>query len=107
MRDSPHRSLKLSSPSVPSHQIEVANNVEVVLPNKLREMLALSPSDSKTRSLENGRVVSSLVYGTREGNYNPSKGGEIWDVGEEFLGEDSASDDWEGEPVPWEVGELE
>jgi hypothetical protein len=41
-------------------------------------------------------------------HYDPAKGGEIWDVGEEDqVWEDTeGEDDWEGEGVPWEVGEL-
>jgi hypothetical protein len=67
--------------------------------------------------------VDQLIYGARRGNYDPSKGGEIWGVGEfedeerdEFAldaghsrttrGVYDDEDDWEGEGVPWEVGEL-
>lgn len=75
------------------------------LPEELRHVLALSSSQSHTQE-EN--IVAGLVYGRREIQYDPIRGGEIWDVGEEIQGEARTSDedDWEGEPIPWEVGEL-
>ncbi|KAF9244525.1 hypothetical protein BU15DRAFT_85905 [Melanogaster broomeanus] len=79
----------------------------VELPDKLRRVLAISPSRSHSSKEE--RVVRGLLYGDRVGNYDPSRGGDIWDVGEgdESVRSDIATeDDWEGEPVPWEVGEL-
>lgn len=91
---------------------EQGGQFEVDLPDKLRQVLALesSKTDSQTES-----VVKRLLYGRRVGNYDPVKGGEIWDVGEDDGrrgGEEDAwrdtdgEDDWEGEPIPWEVGEL-
>jgi hypothetical protein len=86
---------------------------EVDLPDKLRQVLALE--SSKARDFQSASVVKGLLYGRRAGNYDPAKGGEIWDVGEDDRrhdeGEDAqrdteGEDDWEGEPVPWEVGEL-
>lgn len=88
-----------------SLQVESEANFDVELPDKLREVLALSPTESRARDLEEERLVSGLVYGRRQGHYDP-KGGEIWDVGEESSNEE-AGDEWEGEPVPWEIGELE
>ena len=79
----------------------------VDLPDKLRRVLAISPSRSQNNTQE--RVVRGLLYGDRVGHYDPSKGGAIWDAGETdegALGDAETEDDWEGEPVPWEVGEL-
>ncbi|KAF9229081.1 hypothetical protein BS17DRAFT_2501 [Gyrodon lividus] len=79
----------------------------VNLPDELRRMLAISPSRSRTNMEE--RVVRGLLYGDRVGHYDPSRGGDIWDVGEgdeSVRGDTEAEGDWEGEPVPWEVGEL-
>jgi hypothetical protein len=67
------------------------------------------------------RVVRAVRDGTRViGMFDPSRGGNIWGVGEteheadadlgtddfQFGGGDDY-DDWEGEGVPWEVAELE
>lgn len=86
---------------------------EVDLPDKLRQVLALD--SSKARDSQTESVVKGLLYGRRAGNYDPVKGGEIWDVGEDDGRRDGeedvqrdteGEDDWEGEPIPWEVGEL-
>lgn len=81
---------------------------EVDLPDKLRRVLALSPS--RGRESKEERVVRGLLSGVRAIHYDAAKGGEIWDVGEEEVehrgGDTEGEDDWEGEPVPWEVGEL-
>ncbi|EAU92725.1 hypothetical protein CC1G_01770 [Coprinopsis cinerea okayama7 len=79
------------------------------LPDKLRNVLALD-ADTTSTDREAEKVFQSLVYRRRVSQYDPKKG-EIWDVGEEegsdgegkLAGED---DEWEGEPVPWEVAEL-
>ncbi|KAJ3989576.1 hypothetical protein F5890DRAFT_1470681 [Lentinula detonsa] len=93
----------------------VYNTFEVDLPDKLKHVLALSSSDNKLRDIQEEKVVESLVYGRRINHYEPSKGGEIWDVGDvgsEGMQEETSEktalvdEDWEGEPVPWEVGEL-
>ena len=79
----------------------------VNLPDKFRRVLAISPSRSLGNMEE--RVVRGLLYGDRVGHYDPSRGGDIWDAGETddaANGDVEAEDDWEGEPVPWEVGEL-
>ncbi|KAI6136476.1 hypothetical protein F5141DRAFT_1185438 [Pisolithus sp. B1] len=78
----------------------------VDLPDKLRHVLAISPSRDRNRREE--RVVRGLLYGDRVDHYDPSRGGEIWDAGEwdDGVRDPDAEDDWEGEPVPWEVGEL-
>ncbi|KAI0801032.1 DNA replication and checkpoint protein-domain-containing protein [Fomes fomentarius] len=78
---------------------------EVSLPDELQRVLAISP-DAVKRDVEEEKVVRGLLYGSRETHYDPSKGGEIWDVGEDSEHADGTEEDWEGEPVPWEVGEL-
>ena len=78
---------------------------EVSLPDELQRILAISPG-SRSRDSEEEKVVRSLLYGSRETHYDPSKGGEIWDVGEDSEDAAGTEEEWEGEPVPWEVGEL-
>ncbi|KAH9944180.1 uncharacterized protein BXZ73DRAFT_96673 [Epithele typhae] len=76
---------------------------DVDLPEDLQRILAISPNE---RTREDGeKVVRGLLYGSRETSYDPKKGGEIWDAGEDNDHEGDG-EDWEGEPVPWEVGEL-
>ncbi|CAA7268001.1 unnamed protein product [Cyclocybe aegerita] len=87
-------------------------HVEIDLPDELRRVLAFQVVSSGHVSED--RLVQGLMYGRRVGPYNPDKGGEIWDVGEDnhavSAGDTESNvveeDDWEGEPVPWEVGEL-
>ena len=89
-------------------------SIEIDLPDKLRSVLALRSSASKAQVSEEDQLVKGLLYGRRVTHYDPNKGGEIWDVGEDDLGsldEDGnrytdGEDEWECEPVPWEVGEL-
>ena len=89
-------------------------SIEIDLPDKLRSVLALRSSGSKAQVSEEDQLVKGLLYGRRVTHYDPNKGGEIWDVGEDDLGsldEDrnrytDGEDEWECEPVPWEVGEL-
>lgn len=94
---------------------EQEGRLEVDLPDKLRRVLALDTTDLKARYSHEERIVKSLVLGERLGHYDHKKGGEIWDVGEDdvTLGNEEGTwkdiegeDDWEGEPVPWETGEL-
>lgn len=91
--------------------------LEVNLPDNLRRVLALSPPKHTTIDpTDENNLVRGLLYGRREGHYDASRGGEVWGVGEvsdeegdELTREkakDEDEDDWEGEPVPWEVGEL-
>ncbi|OBZ79444.1 DNA replication regulator SLD2 [Grifola frondosa] len=80
-------------------------NFEVDLPDDLQRILALSPGGSQ-RETQEGRVVRGLLYGSRETHYDPQKGGEIWEVGEEEEEVGETEGEWEDEPVPWEVGEL-
>ncbi|RPD82322.1 hypothetical protein L226DRAFT_22696 [Lentinus tigrinus ALCF2SS1-7] len=78
---------------------------EVNLPDELQRVLAISPG-SRSRDTEEERAVRSLLYGSRETHYDASKGGEIWDIGEDSEHATGTEEEWEGEPVPWEVGEL-
>ncbi|KAG6854219.1 hypothetical protein C0991_009237 [Blastosporella zonata] len=96
-------------------QGEQEGKLDVDLPDKLRRVLALDTADLKARDSREERLVKGLVLGQRAGHYDPIKGGEIWDVGEddarldgneETRRDTEGEDDWEGEPVPWEVGEL-
>jgi hypothetical protein len=63
-------------------------------------------------------LVQAVISGSRFGHYDSARGGEIWDAGE-VTEEDAGAgdtntatgtltedDDWEGEGMPWEVGEL-
>lgn len=77
----------------------------VNLPDDLHRLLAISPS--KTQTTHDVGVVRGVLYGERTSNYDAQRGGDIWGVGEVDDASDSqAEDDWEGEPVPWETGEL-
>ncbi|KAH9964244.1 hypothetical protein BC827DRAFT_1189900 [Russula dissimulans] len=94
---------RLSSPGPASD--DVPGDLEVNLPDDLRRLLAISPS--KAHTTRDISMVRGVLYGERTSNYDARKGGDVWDVGE--IGETSdsqAEDDWEGEPVPWETGEL-
>ncbi|KAI0375241.1 hypothetical protein BV20DRAFT_1117647 [Pilatotrama ljubarskyi] len=77
---------------------------EVNLPDELQRILAISPARAKETDEE--KVVRGLLYGRRETHYDPTKGGEIWDVGEDTDHAGGTEEEWEGEPVPWELGEL-
>ncbi|OSC99433.1 hypothetical protein PYCCODRAFT_1415684 [Trametes coccinea BRFM310] len=77
---------------------------DVNLPDELQRILAISPS--RRNETEEEKLVRGLLYGRRETHYDPSKGGEIWDVGEDSENAVGTEEEWEGEPVPWEVGEL-
>ncbi|KDR85388.1 hypothetical protein GALMADRAFT_132086 [Galerina marginata CBS 339.88] len=97
-----------------NHVQQAEGDVEINLPDELRRVLALQSADSKIQRSEEDRLVKGLLYGRRIAHYDPQKGGEIWDVGEDrHVNVDEGhnaytegEDDWEGEPVPWEVGEL-
>ncbi|KAF8807766.1 hypothetical protein BYT27DRAFT_7256320 [Phlegmacium glaucopus] len=101
-------------PSSPITDPQDHGSIEVDLPDKLRSVLALRSSASKSQVSEEDQLVKGLLYGRRVTHYDPNKGGEIWDAGEDDLGgldEDrnrytDREDEWECEPVPWEVGEL-
>jgi hypothetical protein len=86
-----------------------------ILPNKLRRMLLLESLKSRQNEYEEEKIVRGLLSGRRVLHYDSGKGGEIWGVGEDSKDEfaedegqriDEGLDDWEGDPVPWEVGEL-
>jgi hypothetical protein len=96
---------------------------EVSLPDDLRRVLALEPPPhaAPPSAVETEKLVRGLLYGTRAGRYDARRGGEVWDVGECGDGDERADEfavrererlreeseeEWEGEPVPWEVGEL-
>ncbi|KAJ7631205.1 hypothetical protein FB45DRAFT_559647 [Roridomyces roridus] len=96
-------------------------SIAVAVPDSLLNVLSIAPANSTAvRGRRDEEVVGELLYGERRGNYDPSKGGEIWGVGEyegqererdEFSTRagpsyDDEEEDWEGEGVPWEVGEL-
>jgi hypothetical protein len=84
---------------------DAPGDFEVNLPDHLRCLLAISPS--KAHATRDISMVRGVLYGERSSNYDARKGGDIWDVGEIGEASDSqAEDDWEGEPVPWESGEL-
>ncbi|TCD62846.1 hypothetical protein EIP91_006359 [Steccherinum ochraceum] len=83
--------------------------LEVTLPDELKRVLAISTDDIRVEDSTKVNLVKELVYGSRVLQYDAKKGGEIWDVGEEMDADVRAvgdEDEWEGEPVPWEVGEL-
>ncbi|KAF9460150.1 hypothetical protein BDZ94DRAFT_1266769 [Collybia nuda] len=89
--------------------------LEVDLPEKLRRVLALNTAEAKARESREEQVFKGLLYGQRWSHYDPVKGGDIWDAGEDDVRVDEEGvvrrdieeeEDWEGEPVPWEVGEL-
>jgi len=75
----------------------------VELPDQIQRILALSNNDDREK--EEGYLVKDLIRGQRR----PIA--EVWGPGE-FGGESEGEgllqeeDDWEGEGVPWEVGEL-
>jgi len=94
---------RLSSPSPVSD--DAPGDFEVDLPDHLRCLLAISPS--KALTTRDVSVVRGVLYGERTSSYDAQRGGDIWDVGEiGEAGDSQAEDEWEGEPVPWETGEL-
>lgn len=99
--------------SSPNDAQQEDGNVEIDLPDQLRRVLALQSAGSKMQVSEEDRLVKGLIYGRRTSYYDSMKGGEIWDVGEDHqvISEGAHKytedeEDWEGEPVPWETGEL-
>ena len=109
---------KVHSPQgIHSPREAFGGKIEVDLPDKLRDVLALDVVDIEARDKHAERVVEELLYNRRTVHYDPDKGGEIWGVGEdskptrigwdgEALPDTEGEEDWEGEPVPWEVAEL-
>ncbi|KAF8167715.1 hypothetical protein B0H34DRAFT_792410 [Crassisporium funariophilum] len=101
------------APTPNAHEVE-DGEVHIDLPDKLRRVLALQSAASKAQYTEEDQLVKGLLYRRRVAHYDSSKGGEIWEVGEDdhhTVGDEvsritEGDDDWEGEPVPWEVGEL-
>ena len=95
---------RLSSPG-PTIDDTTPGDFVVNLPDDLRRLLAISPSKAQTP--HDVGVVRGVLYGERTSNYDAQRGGDIWGVGEIDDASDSqAEDDWEGQPVPWETGEL-
>lgn len=88
----------------PAHSALDSAKFEVDLPDELHRVLAISPG--RGHGTEEEKVVRELLYGSREVHYNAQKGGEIWDVGEDEDHAGGTEEEWEGEPVPWEEGEL-
>ena len=99
--------------SLETAQLE-SGSVEVDLPDQLLRVLALESVAPQSKLPDENKVVKGLLYGRRVSRYDPSKGGEIWDIGEDYhtgmdeqgLKSGEEEEDWEGEPVPWEVAEL-
>ena len=89
-------------------------HVEVNLPNELQRVLALESVALQAKIPNEDNLLKDLLYGRRTNHYYPNKGGEIWDVGEDHLTSIEGGttrnineeEDWEGEPVPWEIAEL-
>ena len=91
--------------------------VEINLPDKLKDVLALS-SDSRAHDTQEELLADQLLYGRRMSHYDAARGGEIWDIGDVSGDEQDGDivkhrrhhldeeDDWEAEPIPWEIGEL-
>ncbi|EIN14043.1 hypothetical protein PUNSTDRAFT_140433 [Punctularia strigosozonata HHB-11173 SS5] len=78
---------------------------EIDLPDHLRSVLSIGLGAREER--EEKKLARGVLSGDARVGH---KGGPIWGVGE--LGEESGDEeeageeDWEGEGVPWEVGEL-
>ncbi|CCM04206.1 uncharacterized protein FIBRA_06372 [Fibroporia radiculosa] len=101
-----HSTPRLASP-VSRELAAEAGTIDVQLPDELKRILALSLSQDADK--EQKRLVNGLLYGRRQIHYDPKKG-EIWDIGEvddstDDIAKDS-EEDWESEPIPWEIGEL-
>lgn len=108
----PHRGMPHGE-QPPALDIDLHNarpTQQVDLPERLLRVLALESVEMEAQKIDEEKVVQNLMYGRRLGHYDPGKGGEIWDVGEDEAGDVISSrpeeDDWEGEPIPWAVGEL-
>lgn len=85
------------------------------LPNELRRVLVFESFKSRKNVNEEESVVKGLLSGRRVLHYDPHKGGEVWGAGEDERDElagredgviNEGEDEWEGDPIPWEVGEL-
>ena len=101
-RERSHQDPKDGFTATPPYQ---SGKFEVDLPDEFKRVLNISPSGMRESREE--RVVKGLLSGRRVIHYDPGRGGEIWDVGEEDEDRRGVVEDgdWEGEPVPWE-GEL-
>ncbi|KAF8642006.1 hypothetical protein AX16_009728 [Volvariella volvacea WC 439] len=98
------------SPSTRDVDEAQEQTVGIDLPENLLRVLDLQSSELQTsHPLDEKKIAEELIYGRRIGHYNPTRGGEIWEVGEsDGVGGSSTEgeQDWEGEPIPWAVGEL-
>jgi hypothetical protein len=109
---------RFGSPRAPLPDItqQEGGEIEVNLPDKLQRVLALDSVAPQSRIPDQDGLVKSLLYGRRTTHYDPMRGGEIWDIGEDhFTSVDEGGtrgtsyteeEDWEGEPVPWDIAEL-
>jgi hypothetical protein len=91
------------------------DRTEGSLSSELRRGLVLESYKSRKNVSEEESVVKRLLSGRRVLHYDPNKGGEVWGVGEDETDElaerdggvmNEGEDEWEGDPIPWEVGEL-
>ncbi|PFH54838.1 hypothetical protein AMATHDRAFT_367 [Amanita thiersii Skay4041] len=118
---SPHGNHSLwTKPSIRSNSaIERSGKLEIDLPDRLKGVLALDDINIEAREKQEERMVERLLYNRRTTHYDPSKGGEIWGPGEDAtftkIGWDfeeevhpdtEGEDEWEGEPVSWDIAEL-
>lgn len=109
---------RFGSPRAPMPDItqQEGGIIEVNLPDKLQRVLALDSVAPQSRIPDQDGLVKSLLYGMRTTHYDPRRGGEIWDIGEDhFTSVDEGGtretsyaeeEDWEEEPVPWDIAEL-
>ena len=109
---------RFGSPRAPMPDItqQEGGIIEVNLPDKLQRVLALDSVAPQSRIPDQDNLVKSLLYGRRTTHYDPRRGGEIWDIGEDhFTSVDEGGtrgtsyaeeEDWEEEPVPWDIAEL-
>ena len=93
-----------SQSHVPEPQAEDEDDtVQVDVPAGLLSLLDISASPSKQRAHEEAELVHDLVRGVRR-----SAGEAVFGVGEvdEHGAVVDEDDDWEGEGLPWDAGEL-
>ncbi|KAL5519215.1 hypothetical protein ACEPAH_898 [Sanghuangporus vaninii] len=92
----------LSNSVLEAEDISDSNEPEINLPEDLRNVLHISASNGSAR--EERALVESLLQG-RPGLLG--QWGEVWGVGEsEDVTAATTDDEWAGEGVAWEIGEL-
>jgi hypothetical protein len=81
---------------------ELEGDFEIDLPDQLKDILALTPSQRSKEDEET--IVRNLLTG-KEGSLPKV---EVWAAGEapDPKGHDDDDDDWDGEPVGWWEAEL-